>query len=262
MGQEEKDRGAKAQAVLNEHHSPSGTAMGTYICDGLDRPGLNDTAVLSAMSRVARHRFVPDEAKEYAYEDMALPIGLGQTISQPFIVALMTQEARVKPEAKVLEIGTGSGYQAAVLAELKAHVFTIEIVPELARRAEALLKELGYNSVSVREGDGFRGWPEEAPFSAIIVTAASPGYPSALLAQLAEGGRLIIPVEDKYGAGETLMAVERKGDRFFTEDLGAVRFVPLTGDVRKHKKDVLRKLKGPFKLNELAERGEGNHGGR
>ncbi|HQH26956.1 MAG TPA: hypothetical protein PLP17_06130, partial [Oligoflexia bacterium] len=94
------------------------------------------------------------------------------------------------------------------------------------------------------------------------VTAASPGYPSALLAQLAEGGRLIIPVEDKYGAGETLMAVERKGDRFFTEDLGAVRFVPLTGDVRKHKKDVLRKLKGPFKLNELAERGEGNHGGR
>lgn len=219
-----------------------------YVCDGLDRPDLHSKAVLEAMARVPRHKFVPQDMREYAYDDNALSVGYGQTISQPYIVALMTQEADITPGEKVLEIGTGSGYQAAVLAELGAKVFTIEIVPELAARAQETLKELGYKDINVRQGDGFKGWKEEAPFDAILVTAASPGYPPALLEQLADHGRMIIPVERKHFLSEDLMMVERKGDEYISTDLGGVKFVPLTGEVRTKKKEVIRNFSGKWKV--------------
>ena len=207
-------------------------SAGPYQADGLDRPALTSKEVRDAMSRVPRHDFVPKESEALAYDDRALPIGFAQTISQPYIVGLMTQEAGVSPGAKVLEIGTGSGYQAAVLAEMGSKVFTIEIVPELAENARHALNRLGYQTVNVRQGDGWNGWPEEAPFDAILVTASSPGLPPQLLAQLGERGRMVIPLEGKDKDGETLMVVERSGDDFITSSLGAVKFVPLTGDAR------------------------------
>lgn len=199
---------------------------------GLERSNIVDEKVLEVMYRLPRHLFVPDHLREEANDDRALPIGAHQTISQPYIVALMTQEANVSAGSKVLEIGTGSGYQAAVLAELGAKVFSMEIIPELAESARKRLSGLGYSSISVRVGDGWKGWPEEAPFDAILVTAAAPVAPPELLKQLANRGRLIIPLEIKNEEGETLVVIERKGDDFVTKNLGAVRFVPLTGEGR------------------------------
>ena len=184
------------------------------------------------MSRVPRHIFVPEEVRDAAYDDRALPIGCGQTISQPFIVALMTEQARVFPGARVLEIGTGSGYQAAVLSELGAQVFSTEIVPELSETAGIVLEELGYVSVSLRQADGWEGWPEQAPFDAIIVTASSPRVPEALLSQLVDGGRLVVPIESDAAWREELCVIERQGSNFITKEVGAVRFVPLTGKAR------------------------------
>lgn len=191
--------------------------------------GVRDPGVLEAMRKVPRHLFVDPAQRAQAYEDHPLPIAGNQTISQPYIVALMTELLEVKPEDRVLEIGTGSGYQSAVLAELAREVFTIEIVPELARTAAARLKELRYENVTVREGDGYRGWPERAPFDAIIVTAAPERIPQPLLDQLAPEGILVIPVG---GFFQELKVFRKSRDGKLTEkDILPVRFVPMTGEI-------------------------------
>lgn len=187
--------------------------------------GISDTEVLSAMQKVPRHLFVPDEYVENAYGDHPLPISHGQTISQPYIVAYMTEMARPTKKKKSLEIGTGSGYQAAILSETTGTVYSIEIIPELAAEATATLKKLGYNNVTVRSGDGYNGWPEHAPFDIILVTAAVDKIPQPLIDQLAEGGRLIIPV-GRQGTTQELMLVTKKRDKVETERLIYVRFVP------------------------------------
>lgn len=190
--------------------------------------GITDPRVLEAMGRVPRELFVPPEYRESAYYDGALPIGEGQTISQPYVVAHMTMMLELQGEEKVLEIGTGSGYQAAVLAELVDEVWTIEIIPELAESAEARLQRLGYDRVHVRVGDGYYGWPEEAPFDAIIVTAAPDHIPQPLLEQLTEDGRLVVPVGPP-GGYQTLWQLVREGEEVKAFNLGGVRFVPLVG---------------------------------
>lgn len=190
-----------------------------------------DRKVLETMGKVPRHEFVPQAVKHLAYEDHPLPIGLRQTISQPYIVALMTQLADPRKEAKALEIGTGSGYQAAVLAELVDQVYTIEIVPELARRSATLLKRLGYENVFARAGDGYLGWPEAAPFDVILVTAAAGRIPEPLQEQLAEGGRLVIPVGDP-GRVQKLLLLTKEEGRIRRQDVLSVRFVPMTGKIR------------------------------
>lgn len=186
--------------------------------------GIKDPAVLDAMRRVPRHRFVPARYSLFAYIDGPLPIGHSQTISQPSLVAGMTDELKLKKTDKVLEIGTGSGYQAAILAELADKVLTIEILEPLARQAEQTLAELGYKNVQVRVGDGYKGWPEEAPFDAIIVTAATDHVPQPLLDQLAVGGRLILPVGR---AIQTLELYHRTAEGYEHKMLTLVRFVPL-----------------------------------
>ena len=190
---------------------------------------ISDPLVLNAMRTVPRHLFVPDEYRDKAYEDHPLPIGYGQTISQPYIVALMSERLGLTPGDRVLEIGTGSGYQAAVLAQMGMHVYTIEIIPELAERSGALLAELGYTDVATRTADGYFGWEEEAPFDAIIVTAAPDHVPQPLVGQLAPSGRMVIPV-GPVGAVQTLWRFTADpGGELVAENLGAVRFVPLTG---------------------------------
>ena len=189
--------------------------------------GVADAAVLAAMSRVPRERFVPMELRGRAYDDTPLPIGHGQTISQPYIVAYMTEALATGRGHKVLEIGTGSGYQAAVLGELAAAVYTIEIVPELARRATATLKDLGYSNVHVRAGDGFAGWPEQAPFDRIMVTAAPEQIPPPLIDQLAPQGRLVIPVGEQ-GQIQWMTIVEKTGQGVVQRRTIPVQFVPFT----------------------------------
>jgi protein-L-isoaspartate(D-aspartate) O-methyltransferase len=186
--------------------------------------GIHDAAVLHAMRHVPRHRFVPHEYSAVAYTDGPLPIGHGQTISQPSLVAMMTEALAIKKTDKVLEVGTGSGYQAAILAELAEKVMTVEIVEPLARQAEHTLTELGYRNVRVRVGDGYQGWPEEAPFNAIIVTAATDQVPPPLLKQLALGGRLIIPLGRFF---QELELYHRTPDGYDHKTLTLVRFVPL-----------------------------------
>jgi len=184
--------------------------------------------VLAAMAKVPRHELVPAGQKAVAYANRPLPIGLGQTISQPFIVALMTDLLEVKPGDRVLEIGTGSGYQAAVLAELAATVYTVEIVETLAREAAGRLNQLGYRNVVAKTGDGYQGWPEHAPFDAIMVTAAPREVPQPLIEQLKPGGRLVVPVGGQ-AAGQELLLIEKNPDGKVTRrNILAVRFVPLT----------------------------------
>ena len=187
---------------------------------------ITDPRVLAAMGKVPRHRFVPGDLASRAYGDHPLPIGQRQTISQPYIVALMTEWAEVKPGDKVLEVGTGSGYQAAVLAEITDKVFSMELRPELAREAAARLESLGYSRVRVKSGDGYLGWPGEAPFDAILVTAAAPRVPTALGAQLKEGGRLVIPLGDPGGV-QTLVRLRQVQGKLKEEASLPVRFVPL-----------------------------------
>jgi len=189
--------------------------------------GVNNRQILDAMGSVPRHRFVLDGYVHYAYTDTPLPIGFGQTISQPYIVALMTELAAPAPTDRVLEVGTGSGYQAAVISTLVDHVFTIEIVPGLGLRAEQVLADLGYRNVTVRVGDGYAGWAEEGPFDIILVTAAPEEIPPALVEQLAVGGRMVVPVGPVYG-NQDLLLLKKHADGTVTEDrIIPVRFVPM-----------------------------------
>jgi protein-L-isoaspartate(D-aspartate) O-methyltransferase len=191
--------------------------------------GISDRAVLAAMMKVPRHRFVPPDLGHLAYIDSPLPIGSGQTISQPYIVALMTQSLGLKDGGRVLEIGTGSGYQAAVLAEIADTVYTIEIIPGLADRAQRLLGDLGYRNVFVRAGDGYFGWPDKAPFDGVIVTAAAPELPPRLVEQLKIGGRFVIPVGESF---QNLEVYEKRSDGLVLLSTLPVRFVPMTGVIR------------------------------
>lgn len=191
------------------------------------RRGIKDPLVLAAMRKVPRHLFVPEPLRSQAYEDHPLPIGEKQTISQPYIVALMTEALRLKDTDRVLEVGTGSGYQTAILAEIVKHVFTIERIPSLAEKAKKLLDTMGYKNITYRIGDGSLGWPEEAPFDGILVSAAAPSVPQPLVDQLAMGGRLIIPVGDRLT--QELVLVERIPEGIRKSFLGGVRFVDLIG---------------------------------
>lgn len=191
---------------------------------------VKDPRVLQAMRQVPRHLFVPAEYRDLAYRNSPLLIGYEQTISQPFIVAHMSELLELKPDHRVLEIGTGSGYQAAVLGELCKHVYSMEIVSPLGRRAAKLLKELGYDQVRVRIGNGYEGWPEEAPFDRIIVTCAPEDIPQALLDQLAPGGRMVIPVGKQFGTQYMLEVTKDKKGRISRKDHYPVRFVPMTGN--------------------------------
>jgi len=203
------------------------------VADQIESRGIKDKSVLKALRKVPRHRFVPTVWKPLAYTDGPLPIGEGQTISQPYIVSLMTELIKPAKTMRVLEIGTGSGYQAAVLAECVAEVDSIEVVPELGRKAKSVLKDLGYDRVRVRIGDGYEGWPERAPYDAILLTAAPPKeIPRPLLDQLKPGGRLVAPVGRD---DQRLVRITRTATGFEREVIAAVRFVPMTGKAQKNR---------------------------
>ena len=195
--------------------------------------GIRDADVLRAMRTTPRHLFVPENLREYAYWDHALPIGLGQTISQPYIVALMTELLAPKKTDRVLEIGTGTGYQAAVLAELAKHVYTMEIVAELANSARERLAAMGLRNVTVRQGDGYKGWPEEAPFDRIILTAAPPEVPQKLVEQLARGGRLVAPVGDSPATQELVVVEKTRAGEIRQRAVAPVMFVPMVPECPK-----------------------------
>ncbi len=226
-------------SLLTLVSAPSGTGSDVHalrrqamVRNDIKARGIRDEAVLAAMSRVERHLFVDRRYVDRAYEDQPLPIGEGQTISQPYVVALMTEALRLKPTDRVLEIGTGSGYQAAVLAEIVSEVYTIEIREGLAERAERLLKRLGYRNIEVKHGDGYFGWEEHAPFDAIIVTAAANHIPPPLIRQLREGGRLILPLGSTVYF-QTLTLITKRGGELEVEQLGSVAFVPMVGEVQR-----------------------------
>ena len=195
--------------------------------DQIIKRGIEDQRVLDVMKVVERHKFVPERYSESAYKDGPLPIGYGQTISQPFIVAFMTENLKLKSSHKVLEIGTGSGYQAAVLSELCDHVYTIEIVDALANEATERLEKLGFENITVRSGDGYKGWPEEAPFDRIMVTAAPEEIPELLIEQLAEGGIMVIPVGKQYEIQYLWVITKEVGGQIKKEKILPVRFVPM-----------------------------------
>ena len=208
-----------------------GTERQRMVQQQLMTRGITDARVLAAMAKVPREEFVPPESRAASYEDGPLQIGHGQTISQPYIVAFMTEQLRPKASDRVLEIGTGSGYQAAILAGLVKDVYTIEIIEALAKDAEATLQRLGYKNVHVRVGDGYRGWPEHAPFDAITVTCAPDHVPQPLIDQLKEGGRMIIPVGG-FGNQE-LYLLEKKNGQLQRRSVLPVRFVPMAGEAQK-----------------------------
>ena len=194
----------------------------------LDRESL-DPRVMEALAKVPRHRFVPDSQLPYAYQNRPLPIGHGQTISQPYIVAIMTDLLKLRPEDRVLEVGTGSGYQAAILAELVKDVYSIEIIEPLGKRATDLLKTLGYDNIKTRIGDGYYGWEAHAPFDAIIVTAAADHIPPPLITQLKPGGRMMIPVGSRFMTQQLVIVTKDSDNNVTTRLILPVRFVPLTG---------------------------------
>jgi protein-L-isoaspartate(D-aspartate) O-methyltransferase len=203
--------------------------------------GITNARVLAVMGRVPRHEFVPERLRRDAYDDCPLPIGHGQTISQPYIVAFMTEQLEPKPTDRVLEIGTGSGYQAAVLAELVAQVYTIEIVEDLAQRAAADLKRLGYTNLHVRAGDGYKGWAEAAPFDAVVVTCAPERIPQPLIDQLRDGGRMIIPVGRMWN--QELVLLRKRGGKLEQHAVLPVSFVPMTGEAQGKPKSETREPK-------------------
>lgn len=198
-----------------------------HMLDVIRAYGMNDPAVLQAMEKVRRHEFVPEQNRRYSYQDTPLKIGYGQTISQPYIVAEMTRQLQLTPTSKVLEIGTGSGYQAAVLAELTSTVYSIEIVEPLLNRARQTLEQNGYHQVRLRHGDGYYGWPEAAPFNGIIVTCAAGHIPPPLIEQLAPGGRMLIPVGKRFGTQYLILVTKSHDGTVSSRNLMAVRFVPL-----------------------------------
>jgi protein-L-isoaspartate(D-aspartate) O-methyltransferase len=221
--------GAVEQAA--GERDPVDLARQRMVDEQLRRRGITDPAVLRAMTAVLRHEFLPESQRPLAYTDQPLPISQGQTISQPYIVALMTQVLELKPGESVLEIGTGSGYQAAVLAEITDRVYTIEILEPLAVRARETLQRLGYRNVLVRLGDGYRGWPEYAPFDAIVVTAAPDHIPQPLVDQLKVGGRMVIPIGSYY---QELILLRKGADGNLTrQGVIPVRFVPMVGEAEK-----------------------------
>lgn len=223
-------RAGPAQAQTEEERWRA--ARERLVAEHLIPQGISDSATVAAMRAVPRHRFVPAEVQPYAYENMPLPIAHEQTISQPVVVAFMTQLVRPRAGMRVLEVGTGSGYQAAVLAETGARVWTIEIFRALAEEAQERLARLGYRGVTVRHGDGYAGWPEEAPFEAIVVTAGADAIPPALIDQLAPGGRLVMPVGDPW-LDQELVLLEKDADgRVASRRVMPVRFVPLLRGVR------------------------------
>lgn len=212
-------------------HDPYARARQRMIENDLKARDISSPEVLQAMQKVPRHLFVEKNQRKYAYNDYPLPIEEGQTISQPYIVALMTQSLRLKPGDKVLEIGTGSGYQAAVLAEIVSQVFSIEIVEKLAKKASMLLQSLGYQNIKVKSGDGFAGWEEHAPFDAIIVTCAARQIPPPLIKQLKQGGRIILPLGGN--SFQDLVLGVKKGNDLALQSITGVRFVPMVGEVQK-----------------------------
>jgi protein-L-isoaspartate(D-aspartate) O-methyltransferase len=224
----QEDTAAAPGAAAPEADSYAGQRRAMVELQLRDR-GIGDTRVLEAMGRVPRHELVPAALRGEAYGDYPLPIGYEQTISQPYIVAFMTEALMPRAGDRVLEVGTGSGYQAAVLAELVAEVYTIEIVEPLGLRASEDLARLGYRNVHVRIGDGYQGWPEHAPFDAIIVTCAPEAVPQPLVDQLREGGRMIIPVGEP-GQGQELYLLEKRGGKVLRRAILPVRFVPMTGE--------------------------------
>jgi protein-L-isoaspartate(D-aspartate) O-methyltransferase len=202
------------------------------VSEQIEKRGVKDQLVLSALRQVPRERFVPERVRALAYSDGPLPIGFGQTISQPYIVALMTELAHLRGGERVLEIGTGSAYQAAVLAKIAKEVYTIEIVPALAESAEQRLRELGFANVHTKNGDGFFGWPEKGPFDAILITAAASYVPPPLIQQLKEGGRLILPLGDPHFS-HTLTTITKTEGRLRSTAHASVRFVPMTGHIER-----------------------------
>ncbi|MFH1465963.1 MAG: protein-L-isoaspartate(D-aspartate) O-methyltransferase [Pseudomonadota bacterium] len=208
---------------------PTSEARERMVRDQIERRGLREPRLTRALRRVPRHRFMPEVRSQQAYGDHPLPIGSSQTISQPYIVALMTSELQLRGTERVLELGTGSGYQTAVLAELAAEVFTVERLPELAERARSLLEVLGYANIQFRTGDGTVGWSEAAPFDGILVTAGSPRLPRPLIDQLAEGGRLVVPVGDRW-VQDLAVVEKRAGGALDETSAGGCRFVPLIGE--------------------------------
>ena len=223
-GQPEPGAETAAEAIEGDRFAEGRENM---VDQQIERRGVSDPDVLRAMRAVPRHLFVPQEYQAQAYNDHPLPIGYGQTISQPYIVAWMTELLALEPGFRVLEIGTGSGYQAAVLAEIVAEVYTIEIVPELAAATETRLRELGYDQIHLRRGDGYWGWPEAAPFDAIIVTAAPDHVPQPLVQQLKEGAHLVIPIGPP-GGYQSLWQFSREGEEVTAREIAGVRFVPFT----------------------------------
>lgn len=223
--------------MIDKQTIPAGDALTEWesharvlmVSEQIAARGVQDSAVLDAMRAVPRHLFVPERSRREAYEDYPLPIGENQTISQPFIVGSMTEALELSPGATVLEVGTGSGYQAAVLAEIVAEVFTIEIIPSLGERAESTLRALNYNNVHVKVGDGYGGWPEHAPFAAILVTAAPDHVPQPLVDQLAVGGRMVLPVGDR---NQSLIVLTKTPEGIVREERYGVRFVPMTGEAQ------------------------------
>jgi protein-L-isoaspartate(D-aspartate) O-methyltransferase len=208
------------------------TARRTMIDRDLRGRGIKDPRVLAAMEAVPRHLFVPENLRPSAYEDQPLPIGEGQTISQPYVVAYMSELLQLRGDEKVLEIGTGSGYQTAVLARLAAEVYSIEIIPSLSESANRVIEQLGLRNVYLKVGDGFFGWEEKAPFDAILLTAAAPEVPGALWRQLREGGRLIMPLGEPWKT-QRIVHVRKVAGEKIVEELANVRFVPMTGSIQK-----------------------------
>ena len=219
-------------AIENTSASNFAVQRGKMVREQLISRGIKDKKVLDAMLKIHRHRFVDESLRDKAYNDHPLPIGEGQTISQPYVVALMTEALKLKPDDRLLEIGTGSGYQAAVLAEIVKEVYTIEIRKNLADKAEKLLNELGYKNIKVKYADGYFGWTEYSPFDAIIVTASANHIPLPLIKQLKEGGKLIIPLGSTLYY-QTLMLAIKKGGELEVEQMGGVAFVPMIGEAQK-----------------------------
>ncbi len=218
-------------AALRLTPDPYRSARSHMVEDQIAARGVKDRRVLEAMKNVPRHLFVPENYVDHAYDDTPLPIGFGQTISQPYIVAVMSELLEVEPGDRVLEIGTGSGYQAAVLAEMGMEVYTVEIIPELAQQAKERLRRLGYTQVHCLQADGYYGWADHAPYEAIIVTAAPDHVPQPLLQQLADGGRLVIPVGPQ-GSFQTLWKFVKQGEEVKAYEIMGVLFVPLVHEVR------------------------------